>query len=428
MVFGFGKKKTVEEPVAPAKKEREVSLQDIPSIIMELETPRISKALDEARQLKASVESAQKSIYELILHLESDDLKLDDVDKNLKTIGKRGKDAVVSTIKKETKAKLASVEKYEDIVELNGEVNQILKRMGDVLGLHTRVLHVFARKYADKLKEEISKLAQNRNSLQRLISEHEKFRADVDSITEIIKNIEALREDKRQKAHRVNEIIKEKADTTQNISRLSQEIGEAKSRPEHNEFLQVKKEIDLVSNEEHDIKGRINAQFTKISRPLNKYSDVSSFDKPMKKLMDEMIADPYKALSTENKGPITEILQAVTKSVVAGNVSVKDSDRSAELVEETIERIDEFIGLKTDYLKKVSNLESKLGIFDSKKLEVMEMELEKARLNLADLDASRQKLEHEINENHIKLGSLRQELEKKISLLSNEQIVARIQA
>src|SRR5579885_638983 len=101
MVFGFGKKKVVETPPTHNHQQREASLQEIPSIIKELEAPRISNLIQEARRLKTGIELNQKNIHELILQLESDDLKLDDVDKNLKTIGKRGKDAVVATIKKE---------------------------------------------------------------------------------------------------------------------------------------------------------------------------------------------------------------------------------------------------------------------------------------------------------------------------------------
>ncbi len=427
MVFGFGKKKTEVQP-APTQREREVTLQEIPSLIKELESPKISTLLQEAKRLKSGVESNQKSIHETILQLESDDLKLDEVDKNLKTIGKRGKDAVVATIKKETKTRLVNIERYEDVVELNNEINQILKRMGDILGLHTRVMHVFARKYADKLKEEISELAQNRNSLQRLISEQEEFRSNANSIDGIIEKIHELKEQLGQKTHRVNEIINEKNETIKTIGKLEREISEVRSSLEYNQFLEIKKKIDSFSQEKSEIRDRIGAQFSKISRPLNKYSYVSSFDRPMKKLLEELIADPYQAISIENKGPITEILQAVTKSIVAGNVSVKDSDKSAELVEETIERLDEFLALKAGYAKKISELEFKLKIFDSKKIEEKEADLERMKSNLIELEKSYEKLEKEISENRIHVGALKQELEKVLGQLMKVHISANIQS
>ena len=346
MVFGFGKKKTVENPISPAQHQREISLQEIPAVIKELEGPRISNILQEAKRLKTEIELNQKNIHGISLHLESDDLKLDDVDKNLKTVGKRGKDAVVSTIKKETSVKLTNIQRYEDVVAVNNEVSQTLKRIGDILGLHTRVMHVFARKYADKLKEEIAKLAQNRNALQILINEHESFKSDCSYILDLIKKIDNLKIEERQKNHRLIEVRNEKKETLHTVARLELEISGLRAKPEHREFLEVRKKIDLLSHEKHEIKRKIDAQFTKIARPLSKYSYVSSFDKPMKKLMEELISDPYEVISIHNKEPVIEILQAAAKSVVAGNVSVKDSDKAIELIEETIDRLDEFLKLK----------------------------------------------------------------------------------
>jgi hypothetical protein len=423
MVFGFGKKKTVENPVSSTQHQREASLQEIPSIIKELESPRISNILQEARLLKTEIDRNQKKIHDIILDLESDDLKLDDVDKNLKTAGKRGKDAVVSTIKKETSVKLTNIERYEDVVAVNNEVNQTLKRMGDTLGLHTRVMHVFARKYADKLKEEIAKLAQNRNDLQILINKQESFKSDSTYILDLIKKIDNLKVKERQKNHRLIEIKNEKSETLHIITRLELEISELKAKPEHKEFLEVRKKIDALSHEKNEMRRKIDAQFTKISRPLSKYSYVSSFDKPMKKLMEELISDPYEAISIHNKEPVIEILQATAKSVLAGNVSVKDSDKSIELIEETIDRLDEFLKLKAALAKKVSDLEASLSVFDVKTLETKEKELEKARSNITDLEASSEKIEKEIKDSESEHNTIKLEIETKMTLLNNGKVI-----
>lgn len=423
MVFGFGKKKTVENPVNPVQHQREISLQEIPSIIKELEGPRISNILQEAKRLKTEIELNRKNIHGIILHLESDDLKLDDIDKNLKTVGKRGKDAVVSTIKKETSMKLTNIERYDDVVAVNNEVNQTLKRIGDILGLHTRVMHVFARKYADKLKEEISKLAQNRNALQILINGQENFKSDATSILDLIKKMENLKIEERQKNHRLTEIRKEKSNMLHAITRLELEIEELKARPEHREFLEVRKKIDLLSHEKHEIRKKIDTQFIKISRPLSKYSYVSSFDKPMKKLMEELISDPYEVISIHNKEPVIEILQAAAKSVVAGNVSVKDSDKAIELIEETIDRLDEFLKLKDAFAKKISDLEVSLNVFDVKTLEAKEKELGKTRSNITDLEASNEKIEKEIKENESEHNTIKLEIETKMTRLNNGKVI-----
>ncbi|MDE1862502.1 MAG: hypothetical protein KGI33_06285 [Thaumarchaeota archaeon] len=423
MVFGFGRKKTAEEPRPKIPQEMEITIQEIPSVIRGVEAPRVSDLIKKARDLKGEIELNQKNIYNIVMQLESDDLKLDDVDKNLKAIGVRGKEAVVSTIKKETKSTLVTVEKYEDVIELSDEVNQMLKRMGDVLGLHTRVMHVFARKYADRLKDEIADLAKNRNSLQHSITEQERFKSDSMEILAKIQKINYLKKENEAKVHRINEIISERAQATNTIAALEGEISDTMSSPEYSHFQEEKNKMVLLDTEKSQIKGKINLQFSKISRPLNKYSYVSAFDKSMKKIMEDLMKDPYQVLSEENKGAIIEILEAVTKSVVAGNVSVKDSDRSTEAVEETIQKLDEFLKLKADHQAKVMEIEHRLKSFDSKKLEDAKKSLEKARVNLASLEAAHKKLEGEMDENKNQFNLARTDLERRLeSLLDNPSV------
>src|SRR5574340_771931 len=170
MVFGFGKKKTQEQPTAPIHNEKTISLEDIPAMLHEIEAPHVIETINIAKTTKEEVEIHRKKIRDLILHLESDDLKLDDVDRNLGVIVKRGKDAIVSTIKKETSTNLTSATKYDQAVALNLEISQMLKKIGDVLGLNSRIIHIFAKKYADNLKDEIAKVAKSRNQLQSSIN------------------------------------------------------------------------------------------------------------------------------------------------------------------------------------------------------------------------------------------------------------------
>ncbi|WP_036504178.1 hypothetical protein, partial [Nitrosococcus oceani] len=67
----------------------------IPSMLQEIESPRVAEIISIAKTTKEEVEVHKKKIRELILHLESDGLKLDDVDRNLGVIVKRGKDLTV---------------------------------------------------------------------------------------------------------------------------------------------------------------------------------------------------------------------------------------------------------------------------------------------------------------------------------------------
>ncbi|MDC8453070.1 MAG: hypothetical protein LV477_09205 [Candidatus Nitrosotalea sp.] len=423
MVFGFGKKKTHEQPTVPVHEEKTITLEDIPKMLQEIESPRIVEVINISKTIKEEVETHKKKIRELILHLESDDLKLDDVDRNLGVIVKRGKDAIVSTIKKETSSTLTSASKYDQALALNSEISQMLKKIGDVLGQNSRIIHIFAKKYADNLKDEIAKVAKSRNQLQSSINFVENLRAGSKDISDQGQKITEYRNLISQKNDRISEIISEIETLKNNITTLEKQIHDLKSSDAHSKFLEIKHKIDSMSSEKSEVKNIIDLQFSKISRPLGRYSYISSFEKPVRKMMDEIIANPYEVISPQTKAGIIQILEAVEKSLVAGSISVKDTDKSLEQVQETISRLDEFISLKESYSSKVSALQKDLAVFDIKSLESKEHELEKTRSDLASMESVKKKLESEVKDSNHSLSKNISELESSLARLTGHKVL-----
>jgi chromosome segregation ATPase len=423
MVFGFGKRKTQEQPTIPVQNEKTITLDDIPAMLHEIESPRISEVINIAKTTKEEVEIHKKKIHELILHLESDDLKLDDVDRNLGVIVKRGKNAIVSTIKKETSSSLTNATKYDQAVLLNTEISQMLKKICDVLGQNSRIIHIFAKKYADNLKDEIAKVAKNRNQLQSSINFVENLRTISEDITDLSQMIVEGRNTTSQKNERISEIVSEIESLKKNIATLEKQIHDLKSSDSHSKFLEIRHKIDSMSSEKSDIKNVIDIQFSKISRPLGRYSYISSFEKPVRKMMDELVANPYEIISLQNKIGIIQILEAVEKSIVSGSISVKDADKSLEQVQETISRLDEFITLKESYSGKVTSLEKDLTIFDIKSLESKEHELAKTRSDLASIESVKKKLEEEVKDSNHSLSKNIADLESSLARLTNSKVL-----
>jgi hypothetical protein len=226
-----------------------------------------------------------------------------------------------------------------------------------------------------------------------------------------------------QKTDRVSEIISELDDLKNIITSLEKHILDLKSMREYTRFLEIKNNIDSLSSEKRDIKNIIDMQFSKISRPLGKYIYISSFEKPVKKMMDDLVSDPYEVISTQNKSTIIQILEAVSKSVSSGSISVKDTDKSLEQITETISRLDEFIALKELYSNKVSTLEKDLVVFDIKLLESKEQGLQKAKTDFANMEFMKKKLESEINDDNNLVAKHVSQIESDLSMVTNSKIV-----
>jgi DNA repair exonuclease SbcCD ATPase subunit len=426
MVFGFGKKK-IEESNVTGQKERTVTLQEIPGIIQGIELPRMTEVVSTANSVREEVEVNKKKIQNFILQLESDDLKLDDVDKNLGVIVKRGKDSVVSVIKKETTSPFTIVTKFDQAILLNSEINLMLKKIGDVLGLNSRIIHIFAKKYADNLKNEIAKVANSRNRLQSSINSLDNLRTSFQKIMDLVENVSEKRKEILQKNDRIVEIKSEIKTIKNIIISLEKQILDMKSDEGHAKFLEIKSKIDSMSSEKKNIKNNIDQQFTKISRSISKYSYISSFEKPIRKMMDELVSDPYEVISQQNKNTIIKILEAVAKSVSSGSISIKDLKKSLEQIQETISRLEEFISLKESYTNKVIELERNLTDFDIKLLESKEQELQKRKTEISNLEVIMKNLEIQVNDSDSSLIKHISDLESILSNLTNLKIILKIE-
>jgi hypothetical protein len=203
-------------------------------------------------------------------------------------------------------------------------------------------------------------------------------------------------------------------------------IQNSKSKSEYQEFLKIRKEMDALALEEDKIKHEIDLQFSKISRPLGKYSYISSLEKPLKRIMEELIANPSKVLIQGNKDSIVEVLHAVIKAVVAGNVSVKDTTKAVQQIEETINRLDEFLKMKSDLSQKRDSFENRLGIFNISELEEKEGELIKTRDKKRHAESVAKNLENAVNDVIMHIPQLGRDIEIKLKEISGTRITLKI--
>lgn len=413
MVFGWGKKRSTNA-IESTQLAKQISLDKIEGILQEKKDNISNEIIEKSKSIRDKIETDRKKIIQLFSQFESDDLGTHDVDKHLKIIIERGKNAVISGVRKETTKKLDEIKKYQDVVNLNSEVAQLLKRIGDILGPNSRVMHVFARKYADKLKEILADITKTKAELQKLVNEYDKLDFGISNISEWSKKIIDSKKDSEVKNNIIVNTKVEIQNSNRTIQSLEEDIKNLKSSNIYIEFLNIKKELESLEVEKDRIKHEMDFQFSKISRPLGKYSYVSSLEKPLKLVMEKMNENPYDVITTETKNAVIEVLQAVIKSVVAGNVSVKDTDKSVEQIEETITRLDEFLKLKNDLANNKNALEQKIQ-FNSKDLEEKEKNFTRTKERKAQLESEIANLENQINETTKLKPQIAKNIESKLS-------------
>ena len=396
MVFGWGKKKSEKQEPEMAPQKKQILLSDVPNVVDEISSIRIKTIIAEAKTFKNKIEPSCETILHIAIDLERDTLNVNDIDIHLKRLVERGKKEVISIIKRESIVRLTEINSYDDVKNFNVVASRMLKKIGDALGRQSNVIHIFAKKYAGKLKSDLKIMTEGNDEITTIITNQAELENKTEKILGIISDIKQSRKliDNLGDQEKQNNKVMDELVTK--IEHDKEEIKNIKNSSEYTEFLHINEKLDSLSSEKNKIKSEIEHQFTKISRPLNKYVYVSSLDKPQKKLLLNLIANPYNELVDSNKRDILQILESTRKGIQSGSVSVKDTDKSLTQIDETLSFIDTFIEKIASFNMSKNDIENKLSIFSSEELRQKESQLTKHQNDKLALETKIQSRENEL--------------------------------
>ena len=419
MVFGWGKKKTQKESsVTEIPQKKEVALSAVSQTVIDLENLRKSQTINEIRILRNSTEPLITDLIKIGTLLEKDDLKIDDIDKHLAIIVVRGKKQVIDVMKKGI-VSLPEISSEDDLEKLNSTLNQILKKVGDVLGRQTRVIHIFAKKYATRLKEILEVMNSNHSEIAKLIKNYESTKTTSIEINDMIHKVNDAKKIKFENSQKIENIQEKIKSLNQKILDVTVSIDKIKSSENYHKYSTLKKNLESFISTKSRIKHSIDEQFAKISRPLSRYEYGSSLDKDQKVILSKLVADPIDVLLPQNKDAIIIILENVRKAISSGSISVKDVEKSQYYITETEESLDGHLQQIADYFKTYEKMVQDVEHLTSKELTGLEQELTKNMSVKTDFQAKSQNLTEEISEINIQIPLLISKIEDKLHRFSN---------
>ncbi len=426
MVFGWGKKKEEKKEENHAKQEipqnKEIQYADIPKIIADLKQLRESQTTSEIKHLRNSTAPLIEELIRIGNVLEKDSLKVDDIDRHLAIIVVRGKKQVISVIKKDV-VPLPEVKTIGDASKLNSLLGQILKKVGDVLGRQTRVIHIFAKKYAEQLKNNLEVMNSNHAEIQKLLKNYQDGK---DLSEQILKSVDEIDKIKKSKEHKIAKISETKnllQKTNASVSLIENSVEKIKSSEHYKKYLELESSLDSLTNKKSQIKNSIYAQFTKISRPLSRYEYGSSLDKEQKNLLTQLVNDPFDILLPKNRDPIITILENVKKGIVSGSISVKDQDKSMQQITEVEESLDSLISRVLEHSEKLNSLQNELDSYDLTEFNNKKNDLEKNHSLQKALQLKLESFQEEVNECEAKIPAVICEVQTMMQNYSNTKYV-----
>jgi len=418
MVFGWGKKKNQDNQEESELQNQTIPLSDVLKIVTKLCKLRESQTLSLIKNLRDQTTSLIDELIKIGRVLEKDNLNVDDIDKHLAIIVIRGKNQVIDVIKKDV-VSLPKISSIDDAKKLDIALNQILKKVGDVLGRQTRVIHIFAKKYAAQLKANLEIMNTNHSEIHKILKNFDVTALMYDEILDRVDQIKSLKTEQVERSKKIIEIKISLESLTEKISSLEDSIEKIKSSHPYKLYLDLKNELKLFSTRKSKIKNEIDFQFTKISRPLSRYEYASSLDKDQKNLLSKLVEEPFDVLLPSNKDSIIVILENVRKGIFSGSISVKDIDKTSLHITETEECLGEFINQVSDFFEEYTMMENKMNLLLPADLDPLENELTKNMSIKDDLEIKFRTIQEEIDDADSKIPELISKIERKLKNFSN---------
>ncbi len=418
MVFGWGKKKQVEEPVERKPTNQDIELSEVPKIISDLRKLRESQTLSEIKNLRNETAPLIDDLMKIGIVLEKDDLNIDDVDKHLAIIVVRGKKQVIDILKKDVKT-LIQVSTLEEAKKLDYFLTQLLKKLGDVLGRQTRVIHIFAKKYANQLTNNLKVMNENSDNISKLLKHFDSTQSSFDEIDEMLLKINSLKQERIDKTKRnteTQENLKSLQDKKASLQNLMEEIHSSEN---YKKYVDLQNKLNDFIKQKSKIKSEIDSQFTKISRPLGRYAYASSLDKDQNRVLSALVDNPIDALIPENLDSIVLILENIRKAVSSGSISVKDTQKTLTQLTETEESLDGFIQKVSEYSTVFNSMQQEVENLKPENLTSTENELSKTNDFENDANKKSKTILSEIDEIESQIPALISNIENKLQIFSS---------
>ena len=418
MVFGWGKKKQVEEPVERKRVNQDIELSEVPQIINDLRKLRESQTISEIKHLRNDTAPLIDDLMKIGIVLDKDDLNIDDIDKHLAIIVVRGKKQVIDILKKDVKT-LIQVSNMDDAKKLDYFLTQLLKKVGDVLGRQTRVIHIFAKKYANQLTTNLKIMNENSDNITKLLKHFDSTQSSFDEIDEMLIKIKSLKQDHVDKTKRNAEIQENlKSLQEKNIS-LQKSLDEIHASENYQKYVSLQNKLNDFIKQKSKIKSEIDTQFTKISRPLGRYAYASSLDKEQTRILSTLVDNPFDALITANLDSIILILENIRKGISSGSISVKDTQKTLSQLTETEESLDGFIKKVSEYSTVFDSMEADLKNLKPQNLTSTENDISKTIDSENDARQKSKIILSEISEIESQIPQFTSKIESKLKIFSS---------
>lgn len=328
----------------------------------------------QAVQFRNKFEIIMNSIKALGKQLDEVRIGEDEVAQQYIPVINDAKNTILTAIQKETADQLQEINTFDDVLVLRDRTKSLLNRLGDTGGSHRRTIHNFFGKHAKVLKLELGLLDKETKRLNELIDSYTEKTSSFVDCKESMARVSSAMNTEEAIVRKQKEIMEELEALRSKEPVLVKKIEDFKRTEEYNDYRKSKEELERVNNAANNVLSDVNAAFSRISRPLSKYTYEVGLDKESNYLVQSIMENPVNLMRDAKIDHVIEILNKVRESVQKGRVTTKNPEKDVENINLLTSNLHDYVKQYKEYDASVRELGSKTIVID-RKLESMHNEL-----------------------------------------------------
>jgi hypothetical protein len=392
-------------------------------LLQHIESEKVKALVRDLSPIKKSARVSLESIAKIADNLEHENIKLEEL--RFKSIVENSKRTVAASLKREASSDLPLSESMQDIKKFNYRLESIMNRFGEVSSSHNRVMNIFMKKYAGKLKGEFETLSSLFKDTKSVMVEFEEENAAVIKCTDVLNLLSQKMALIKTNKNRIENIDKEIEMLKGKFDQSKDQLSSLENSVHFKESCHNIEEIDIVRKEEQELHRHMLDLYSHVSRAFTRYSYGMTKDtiSQLKVLTEE----PWKIFDNDKDISLySSLLTEIQKAVHSSNIKLKDSQKVLYYMDIILRSLPKYQHeIKVIKLRLKLLQESKDGVVVNKARELRE-NINYYNSKLEDLKQSSDDIRKQLTENNNECGILVKQIEdcifeitgKKYSLLT----------
>jgi DNA repair exonuclease SbcCD ATPase subunit len=355
--FGFFKKKEgdtdqTEQSRTAIAQAGTISILQAHDLLRNLESTRVKELATRLGPIKESASKSLRTIAQLADDLEHEKIKLEDLEQRHKSVVENSRKTVVSSLRREASTEFQLPKTMNDAKKFKERFETMMNRIGEVTGSHSKMLSIFMKKYAGKLRNEFGSLSKLLNEVKAAMSDLEQNRAPIVKCGNILNTASQKVTSIRSTESSIQGI----EDTIKNIETdliyLKRDLEALKNSSEFGHALEIVQKIEDIEKKEAQLRMQMIDLFSHVSRAFTKYS--YNITKETEARLLVLSEEPWKILYEHDLSPYSSLLIEIYRSISAGQIQLKDSDK-------VLNYMDAILKLLPELQSKALNLRKETG-------------------------------------------------------------------